>query len=208
MTMTMIIRTMMPTKTSAVLKIPADMRMKKPTPSVDGDEFTDDGADDSERDAGSNSGKDIRRDRRKNHLERQLPSLDAHQARQIDVLVVHLAHAGVGIKEIQKEGEQEDDADFRPEADAEPDDEERRESGARNAVEGDDDGLENFRESRLRPNAVSQRDAGDRADGKSDGDLLERDPGVLEQVAVAKAGDQRRKNSARAADQKRLDPAS
>ena len=34
MTITMIISTMMPTKTSAVLKIPADMRMKKPTPSV------------------------------------------------------------------------------------------------------------------------------------------------------------------------------
>ena len=65
----MIIRTMMPTKTSAVLKIPADMRMKKPRPSVDGNEFTDDGADHGEGDTGADTGKDVRRYRRKDHFK-------------------------------------------------------------------------------------------------------------------------------------------
>jgi hypothetical protein len=67
-------------------------------------EFTDDRADDREGDARPNSGKEVRRNRREDHFESQLPSLDAHEPRQVDVLLVHLPHARVGNKKVQKKG--------------------------------------------------------------------------------------------------------
>ena len=99
--------------------------------------------------------------------------------------MIHLPHAGIGVKEVQKEGQQENHADFGPKADAKPDDEQRRQSGARNAVEGDDDRLENIGEKPAAPEGITQGDARNRADRKADGDLFEGNPGVLEQVAVA-----------------------
>ena len=118
MMMTMIIRTMMPTKTSAVLKIPADMRMKKPTPFGGGDEFTDDGADDRERNARANAGKDVGEIAGKITLKVNFQPLTPIRPRQVDVLMIHLAHAGVGIKKLRKKVRRKYHADFRPESDA------------------------------------------------------------------------------------------
>ena len=136
-----------------------------------GDEFTDDGADHRERNARANAGEDIGRNRRKDHFERQLPALDSHQTRQVDVFVIHLAHAGIGIKKIEKERKEKYHADFRPEPDAQPDDEKRRQRGARNAVERDDDRFENFGEQAAAAETVAEGDAGNRADRKADRDF-------------------------------------
>src|SRR4029077_3995887 len=106
-------------------------------------EFTDDGADDGKGDAGSYSGKNIWGDCRKNDFECKFPTLYTHEACQVDILAVHLPHPCVGIKKIQKEGEEENDTDLRPEAYAKPHDEERRYGGARDAIQRDDDGFKN-----------------------------------------------------------------
>ena len=116
--MTMIIKTIMPTKTSAVLKNSRRHTNKKADALGGGDEFTDDGADDRERNARANAGEDVGRNRREDDFEGQLPPFDTHQARQVDVFMVHLAHAGIGVKKIEEEGKEKYHADFRPEADA------------------------------------------------------------------------------------------
>ena len=85
--------------------------------------------------------------------------------------MIHLAHAGIGIKKIEKEGKEKNHADFRPEADAQPDDEKRRQRGARDAVERDDDRFENLGEQAAAAETVAEADARDSADRIADGDF-------------------------------------
>ena len=69
--------------------------------------------------------------------------------------MIHLPHSGVGVKEIEEKRKQKNHADFGPKPDAEPDDEKRRQGGARDAVQGDDDRLEDFSEQPAAPERSS-----------------------------------------------------
>jgi hypothetical protein len=151
-----------------------------------GDELASDRADDRERNAGLESGDDIGRHGRQDDSEGQPPAVRAHQARQVDKLLIELLHAGVGVKKVQKENQDEDDANLGPDADAEPDDEQRRQRGARHTVERDDDRLEDIGQGFAPAEEIAGPDAGERADGKADADLLKGDPGIRRQLAGLK----------------------
>src|SRR5918996_537281 len=46
------------------------------------------------------AGQEIGGNRREDHFEGELESSGAHEPRQIDVFLVHLLHAGIGVEEI------------------------------------------------------------------------------------------------------------
>jgi hypothetical protein len=179
---------------------------KKTNPLGSGDKFTDDGADDRERNACPNPGENIRGDCRQDDPKSQFQTPHAHESGEVDVLLIHLAHAGIGVKEIQKKGEQKDDAYFGPNADAQPDNKEGRESRTWDAVERDDDGFKNFGKQAATPKRVSERDPGQGTQGKPDQYLLKRDPGVLPKVSRLETRYQGRENTAWAADQEGFYP--
>ena len=159
MTITMIISTIIPTRNVGGLENSGRHADKKADPLGGGDEFTDDGADHGEGDTGADACKDIRRYRRKDHLKGQLPSFDSHEVCKVHVFVVHLPHAGIGVKEVEKEGQQENHTDFRPETDSQPDDEKRGQGSAWDTVQRNNDRLKNFGEKPAASEPVAQGNA-------------------------------------------------
>ena len=75
------------------------------------------------------------------------------------------------VKKIQKERKEKYHADFRPKADAQPDYKKRRQRGAWDAVERDNNRFENLGEQSAPAETVAEGDPGDSADGKADRDF-------------------------------------
>src|SRR5262249_38342141 len=115
----------------------------------------------------------------------------------------HLLHALIDVEENDEEYERDAERHLRPDAQPEPEREDRRQHDPRQRVDHLYVGIEDRRHARLLREPEADQDAGDRTDDEGEHGLDERDPQMLPDRALDEAFDDARREVGRSREEER-----
>ena len=124
-------------------------------------------------------------------------------ARDLDEVRVEVPHAGRGVDDDREERAEEDDGDLRPDADPEPDDEEREQDDARRGVEERDERIDGVGEAPVPADAEAEQDPHDDGEDVADGELLKAHRNVLRELPTLDEVAEREDHLARHGEEQR-----
>ena len=164
-------------------------------PAVGRNQFGDDGAADRIGHGDAQAGEDVGHRAGKHDVARHVALARAHHLRHLHELGVERAHAGQRAEIDDEEHRDGDQRDLRFDADAEPQDEQRRQRELRRAIAADHERIEDRRDHRQSAQRERQRDRRDRADEKAGGGLGQRVGRMAQQIAADDAGGEPRRHA-------------